>query len=402
MKKLLLSFVLFSIAFVLSSQNRQIDDLRRQQVALQEEIQNTNRLFLTVQSRSANILERIELISRQLSARRELIQTQNQEIAALTREERRLENEIARLDKELKQRKESYARAIRSMQNTHFNRNKLFFVLSGRTLGESLRRMQHLRDYSVWKRTQAEEIRERSVQISSRRTELSEARAGQERTRASLRTEEQKLQGEEQTHQTEISAARGQKQELQQRLQSQQQQVNRLNAQIERLIAEEVERQQRAQGRPGQAARAAAAENLALSGSFAAHRGQLPMPVTGSATIVGNFGIRRHAEWDITTNSNGIDIQAERGANARSVFEGEVSRIFSVPGSHTAIIVRHGDYFTFYSNIYELFVQQGDRVATGQALGRIFTDSETGMTEMHFQLWQQTTTLNPAPWLLRR
>ena len=401
MKKTALISILFFCFFASSSQNQQIEDLRRQQRALQEEIQNTNRLFQNVRNLAENILSRIELVNRQLSARRELIETQNQEIAALEREARRLENEIARLERELDRARESYATAIRAMLNNNFRQNKLLFVLSGRTFGESIRRMQHLRNFSTWKRQQAEEIQARMEEISARREELTAAVADRERVRVSLRNEQQTLQTEEETHRSEMAAARGQEQQLQQQLREQQQRVNQLNAQIERLIAEEVERQRRVQGRDDQAARVETAENLALSGSFAAHRGQLPMPVTGNPTIVGNFGTRRHAEWNITTNSNGIDIQTQRGSNARAVFEGEILRIFAVPGSHTSIIVRHGNYFTLYSNLYELFVQQGDRVSTGQALGRIFTDPDSGVTQMQFQLWEGTSTLNPAAWLRR-
>ena len=125
------------------------------------------------------------------------------------------------------------------------------------------------------------------------------------------------------------------------------------------------------------------------------------MPVTGTASIVGSFGQRRHSEWNVTTNSNGIDIQAQQGANIRTVFEGEVSKVFSVPGYNTCVIVRHGDYYTFYGNIYDLFVKSGDKLKAGQSLGRIYTDPDTGVATMHFQLWQKTTKLNPAPWLRR-
>jgi len=142
-------------------------------------------------------------------------------------------------------------------------------------------------------------------------------------------------------------------------------------------------------------------ETFNLSKNFAANKGKLPMPVTGASSIVGNFGTKRHSEWNVTTNSNGIDIQAEKGADIRSVFDGEVSKVFSFPGSNTCVIVRHGDYYTFYANIYDLFVKQGDKVKAGQSLGRIFTDPDTGISTMHFQLWQKTSKINPAPWLNR-
>ena len=142
-------------------------------------------------------------------------------------------------------------------------------------------------------------------------------------------------------------------------------------------------------------------ETFKLSKNFASNKGKLPMPVTGAATIVSQFGVNRHSEWNISTNSNGIDIQAQKEAIIRSVFDGEVSKVFSFPGSNTCVIIRHGDYYTFYANILDLFVKQGDKVKTGQSLGSIYTDPDTGLSKMHFQLWQKTNKINPAPWLSR-
>ncbi len=226
-------------------------------------------------------------------------------------------------------------------------------------------------------------------------------------------------------------------------LQNKQRQDNQLNSQIEKLIAEEVARQEREAEalRLAEAAKRAEAEKKAgkkeetkesevltekesshsksvapriesgvsttsaesfnLSKDFASNRGKLPMPVSGTSSVVGNFGTKQHREWNITTNSNGIDIQSEKGATIRSVFDGEVSKVFSFPGSNTCVIVRHGEYYTFYANIFDLFVKQGDKVKTGQSLGRIFTDPDTDVSTMHFQLWQKTTKLNPAQWLSR-
>ncbi|NMB49622.1 MAG: M23 family metallopeptidase, partial [Bacteroidales bacterium] len=143
----------------------------------------------------------------------------------------------------------------------------------------------------------------------------------------------------------------------------------------------------------------ASAETFNLSKNFAANKGRLPMPVTGTSTIVSNFGINKSSEWNVSINSNGIDIQAQQGAVIRTVFDGEVSKVFSFPGSNTCMIVRHGEYYTFYANIIDPSVKQGDKVKTGQALGKIYTDPDTGLSTMHFQLWQKTNKLNPQPWL---
>lgn len=456
MRKTVVLLLFFLLLFSrLMAQTPQIESLQQQQQALQEEIRNANRLYLDVKKQTSTILDRINLINKQISSRKELISVQREEVAALRREETKLEGEIQRLNKEMVETKEKYANAIRGMLRHNVSQNKLLFILSGRSFGESIRRMQYLKDYSRWQQSQADEIKKQNRAIAERKELLTKARADREKVLATLEQEQQKLQREEKSRQQEITAARGKEQELQKTLQQKQRRVNQLNAQIEQLIAEEVARQEReaearrraeqealrkkaaeaaerearrgkseskeetatkeepvskeeaAPEKPAEsgprieAGGSATTETFRLSKNFAANKGKLPMPVTGTATIVGGFGTKKHSEWNVTTNSNGVDIQAQKGASIRSVFDGEVSKVFSFPGSNTCVIVRHGEYYTFYANIYDLFVKQGDRVKTGQSLGRIFTDPDTGIATMHFQLWQKTTKLNPSPWLSR-
>ncbi|MDR0422363.1 MAG: peptidoglycan DD-metalloendopeptidase family protein [Proteiniphilum sp.] len=419
MKKTILLFLLHALALLLLSQTRQIESLQRQQQVLMEEIKNTNKLYLDVKKQTTTILDRINLINKQISSRKELIDIQEKEIAALGKEEAILENEIAGLNEDLKKKQAYYADAIKGILNQKYSQNKLLFVLSAQSMGESLRRMQYLRKYSGWRKTQAEEIKKQQVGIREKKELLAKARADRETALVLLQNERRRLQGEEKTRQSEVAATRGQERKLQKTLREKQQSANRLNARIEKLIAEEVARQEReskagrerskttariekaSPGAETAAGSSTTAETFNLSKDFAANKGKLPMPVTGTAAIVGNFGAKKHNEWNITTNSNGIDIQAEGGASIRSVFDGEVSKVFSFPGSNTCVIVRHGDYYTFYANIYDLFVKQGDKVKAGQSLGRIFTDPDTRVSTMHFQLWQKTDKLNPAPWLRR-
>lgn len=451
MKRVFIISLFIATAFFSISQTPQIEHLQKQQQALQEEIKNTNKLYLDVKKQTTSMLDRINLINKQISSRRELIISRQKEIGALQQEESRLEAEIILLNKELKQKQDNYAKAIQGMLKHNINQNKLFFVLSGKSPGESLRRMQYLREYSKWQKSEAEEIKRQNEVITVRKEELAKAKVDKEKALSALQAEQQRLQSEEKTKQSEMIAVRGQQQQLQKTLQEKQHRANQLNAQIERLIAEEVARQEReaearrraeAAERSKKAAEQAAKskresesskkteetasssveketsrttvaprieadrskaseETFNLSKNFAANKGKLPLPVTGTASIVGNFGAKKHNEWNVTTNSNGIDIQAQKGANIRAVFDGEVSKVFSFPGSNTCVIVRHGEYYTFYANIYDLFVKQGDKVKTGQSLGRIFTDPDTNVSAMHFQLWQKTTKLNPAPWLRR-
>ena len=96
--------------------------------------------------------------------------------------------------------------------------------------------------------------------------------------------------------------------------------------------------------------------------------------------------------------NNGIEI-ATSSNRVRSVFEGEVSKVLVLPNSLKVIILRHGEYFTVYSNLYEVFVDIGDKVSTKQNIGSLYNAANKTRNLLGFQVWQERTKLNPKKWL---
>ncbi|OPZ15226.1 MAG: hypothetical protein BWZ06_00372 [Bacteroidetes bacterium ADurb.BinA261] len=64
--------------------------------------------------------------------------------------------------------------------------NSLFFVLFGKSIGESLRRMQYLRNYSHWSKEQAEEIKAKNEALKLKKNQLAQARAEKQLVRFNL------------------------------------------------------------------------------------------------------------------------------------------------------------------------------------------------------------------------
>ena len=149
---ILLSLLLLSVP--LFSQTSEIEKLREQQKVILEDIKSTNKLFLDVKKQTTTILQRINLINKQISSRKEMMTLQNKEIDVLTKELTKIESDIKRLGEELKHKQDSYAKAVRTLQANRSSQNELFFILSGKSLGESLRRMQYIKEYSKWRRSQ--------------------------------------------------------------------------------------------------------------------------------------------------------------------------------------------------------------------------------------------------------
>ena len=137
-------------------------------------------------------------------------------------------------------------------------------------------------------------------------------------------------------------------------------------------------------------------EDMRISGSFESNRGRLPMPITGPYRIVSHFG-QYNVEGlrNVTLDNKGINIKGESGAQARSIFDGEVSAVFGFGGT-MVVMVRHGKYISVYCNLASVNVQRGQKVSTRQVLGRVGQDDI-----LQFQLRKETTKLNPESWLGR-
>lgn len=143
-------------------------------------------------------------------------------------------------------------------------------------------------------------------------------------------------------------------------------------------------------------AKALGSEDLKLNGSFERNRGRMPMPVTGSYRIVSHFGqYTVEGLKNVRLDNKGINILGSPGASARSIFDGEVSAVFSFGGS-MVVMVRHGEYISVYCNLRSVSVRRGQRVSARQALGAIGTDNI-----LQFQLRRGTEKLNPEAWLGR-
>jgi septal ring factor EnvC (AmiA/AmiB activator) len=195
---------------------------------------------------------------------------------------------------------------------------------------------------------------------------------------------------------------------LQSELGKKRREANTLNARIDKLIAEEIEKSRkiaetnaRRSGKSAETFLLNKAERE-LSGNFVNNRGKLPVPVTGTCIIVNRYG-RYNVQGlrNVKLDNKGIDIQGHPGAQARAIFDGEVTSVFEVSGLSN-VLVRHGNYISVYCNLSSVSVKKGDKVKTRESLGAIFSDkTNNNRTVLHFQLRKEREQLNPEPWLDR-
>lgn len=403
---------------------RQLEQQRKEALA---DIEETNKLLQETAQTAKTSLNRLNLLSKQILSRKKVISLLNQELDEIEKDILNIQGQLRTLKRELGDKQTNYGKSMRGLYKRHSSQDKLLFILSAESFSQSMRRMRYLREYADWQKRQANDIVEKQAEISRKQAEMEKTRA-EKRTLLGTRQEEsKKLESEEASQKEEVQLLNKRQKDLKADLQKKRRQAEALNRQIEKQIAEEIARaeaeakaareQAAAKGKPVPESKnepireervadtkggyAMTKAEKQLSDNFANNRGRLPYPVAGRHTIVSTFGEQQHQELKyVRTSNSGIDIQTSPGADARAVFNGEVTRVFVVPGYNNSVIVRHGNYLTVYSNLSQVYVKAGDRVSTRQAIGRIYSDPEDGnSTILHFQLWKEKTKLNPQPWL---
>ena len=411
MKRVLVILCLcLGVSSMLFSQTLEMEKLRKNREQTLKELNETNKKLNRTLRNAKSSLNELNSITAEIRQQRNLIAKINREITAINRRQRSVKDTIYLLQKDLTAKKRSYAKAVKRMGHRRSEYDELMFIFSASSLSQSYRRARYLKEYSAWRKRQAEEIAERKQQLEELQKELAKSVAEKNAVLKERNAEAEVLEKQEGSKRTLIAGLKKQERQLKKEIERKRKQARELDRKLEQLIAEEErkssDRADKAEGGTSTAKRSTKGykmtkEELALSGSFEKNKGKLPFPLSGSYKIVARFGRQQHPELRyVQTENSGIDIETTPGTRARAVFNGVVSRIFVTPGYNSTIIVRHGNYLTIYANLSEVYVRAGEKVTTGQNLGKIYSDSQDGnRTILTFQLWKERTKLNPESWL---
>ncbi|WP_354003105.1 murein hydrolase activator EnvC family protein [Coprobacter tertius] len=427
-------FILFFLACiscgVVSGQSKQIRELQNKRKTAMKNIAETQKLLKTTQKTTKSSLNQLRLLNSQISAQHEVINLLNKELSELNRQQRAISDTVYLLEKDLKIKKDSYAKAMRGIYNHRSGYDIMMFIFSSESLQQSYRRIRYLKEYSAWRKEEAEAIKAMQVQLNARKEELAKTMQAKKKLLSQRTQVANDLKTKEGKQQEVVAGLKKKEKDLKKELEKQNKQAIALDKRIEALIEEEARKaaeearkaeeaaRKRAQGgtKKGaddnknqpeerhaqtQGGYAMTKAERELSGSFEKNKGRLPFPLSGKYLIVGHFGQQKHQELKyVQIKNSGIDIQTTPGTVARSVFAGVVTKVFVMPGYNSSVIVRHGNYLTIYSNLSEVYVKTGEKISARQSIGKIYSDPEDGnRTVLHFQLWKETTKLNPETWL---
>lgn len=395
--------------------NSLIKELESRRTALQKQIRESEQLVSSAKKDVASQLNNLSALTGQIQERKRYIQHLTNDVETVSRELSKIERELILLEKDLGDKKKKYEASVQYLYKNRTIEEKLLFIFSAKSLAQTYRRMRYVNEYATYQRMQGEELLEKQETVRKKKAELQATKKAKEDLLKEREGERLRLESEEKVKKNLLSVLQNKQKTLQSELNKKRREANNLNAQIDKLIAEEIEKSHKAaekealrSGRapssattkPSGGAFSLSKSDRELSGNFSGNRGKLPVPVTGGYLIVSKYG-QYNVEGlrNVTLDNKGIDIQARPGAQARAIFDGEVTAVFQVSGLFN-ILVRHGNYISVYCNLSSTSVKKGDKVKTRQTLGPVFSDkTDNNRTVLHFQLRKERNQLNPGPWL---
>lgn len=393
MKHLFLLLII-AISFCSSLQAQSLRELQEQRKKTEASIALTNKL-LQQNSKSKNQeLSNLNLLSRKISYREKLINDIGKETDELKNIIALKEETIDSYSTDLDQMKAEYAELLQYIWVRRSVHQQLMYVLAGKDITQVYRRFRLLNEYSNYQKTQAEAIEELALRLSEERDSLYAKRQQQTQLLDRYSRENKKLSTEKKSRQKNISQLKRKESNLKKQLIAQQKERDKLKKFVDKLIAEEA----RKASKNAKGKMELTPEQKLTSDKFAGNKGKLPWPVA-SGIITEKYGKHQHEVYKrVEVENDGIDIRTDQGSSARAIFEGTVTSVNALPGYNKGVIIRHGEYYTFYANLSEVYVKKGDKVSTKQNIGKVFTDSKSNTT-IHFQVWKGMNKQNPQYWL---
>ena len=386
MKYRIILSLLCLLAMPIAAQN--VKELQKQQRELQQQLEETAKMLKQTKQNETATENKLTLLNNDINTRKKLIRNIQGEINALNGEMGTLRQKRSELQKELEAAKEDYARMVRETHYADMQQSPLLFLLSAANFQQLVRRVQYMQQFAAYRKEQVKKIESLQANIDIQNSLLEDRKTNRSTALQSQKREQDKLTRDERKQKDMLQSLKKQEKNLLAKQKEQQKKVDALNKQIEDLIAKQV-----------RTTTTLTKEQQLIAGGFEANQGRLPWPVE-KGFISGYFGKHKHPVHEhVTVNNKGIYLQTVSGAQARSIYEGEVTSCAQINGTY-AVIVQHGNYRSVYSPLKKIYVKQGDKLTAKQAIGEIVTDTtEDNKTELYFQIYKDRSILNPGLWL---
>ena len=394
----LLLFISLSLGLKAQNYQERQKQLEAQKISIKKEIQQINNLINDSRKKSRGLADELEDIQLKISVRDRLIRINNSQVNNLNNIISNQNERIADLEVDLKKLKDEYSKIVFSSYKKRSSEMKLMFLFASDNINQAFRRFQYFKQYSKYRKEQANKIVSLQEEISNNIDSLDKRKI-----------EKQNVVKENQSVRQTLNQDRIQQNNLYNNLlkdqknyaveiQEKEKQARLIDNEIQKLIRLAIAE---SNNNNNSSNFALTPEGRLISSNFQSNKGRLPWPVR-EGVITRRFGTQPHPVVRTTTiNSNGISIATSANSIAYSVFEGEVLSVYGFSGGNPGVLIRHGKYISNYQNLSSIFVKKGDKVMANDEIGIVFTNESTGKTILKFNIFNELKPENPTIWLAR-
>ena len=342
-------------------------------------------------TRSNAMLSNLTLIRKKVSNRKAMVAESDRQIRKYSDDMYLKQRQINRLQARVDTLTDHYSRLVVSAYKNRDSRIWYMYMLASDNLGQAFRRYSYFKNLSSQMNDEAKKIKAAQEELVRERETLAAMKREAQKVKDERVKELEKLRSEEAQADKVVKNLQKNRKTYQKQLSSKKKQIDALNKEIERIVANAMK------GQSGSSGKKQEPIDYKLAEEFSKNKGKLPWPVNGP--VVGRFGRQFQPVFknlELPPN-NGIDVAVGKGTEVKSVFKGVVKQVFVMPGYNQCVLIRHGNYFTFYCKLKTVNVKAGDKVGTGDVIGKV--DTINGDTQLHFEVWQNTKPQNPETWL---
>jgi septal ring factor EnvC (AmiA/AmiB activator) len=391
-------FVLFHFFFYFQAEaQKSKSQLEREKLDAQKSILEAQQILKETTARQKGSLGQLQAINKQVEARQKLVRSIKQEMAIINDGIKEDFTVINALENDLKDLKEEYATMVYSAYKSSNNFSRLTFLFSSKSFDQLIMRLKYLQQYSKARKNQVRLITEVREELLLEKEQLEKKKKEKEELLAQQMDETKNLQKLKKEQNRVLTNLKSREKELRKQIAKRQNDVAKLEKLIAKIIREEIRKSNLA----SEKSKAVEINLSNLTASFEKNKTKLPWP-TSSGFISGHFGTHPHPVYKgIKVRNDGINIQTKKNEKVKAVFTGKVKKIVVVPGMKYVILIQHGNYYTLYARLKEVYVQMGQHIEINDVLGAVNTD-QNGVSELQFQIWKNTTKLNPETWLVKK